>query len=138
MVCEVIVDRKNFLVNQPFDYSVPKDLEEVIKKGMRGIAEFNKIPLIGYVVNIKDHSEFKGLKPLIKILDIAPCLTEELLYLAYNMHKYYFSFYVNSLEAMIPQALKGKYETSVTINDSNIDKEILDLFSSKQSFILTK
>lgn len=138
MVLEIVVDRKALSVNRPFDYAVPKHLEEVVALGMRVIVNFANKNIIGYVVNIKDSSEHNKLKEIIGILDIIPCFTEELLSLANNMHKYYFCLYVKALETMIPAALRGSYKTIVYKTKEELPKEIDALFKKDELVLESK
>ncbi len=138
MVISVVVDRKTLSVNKPFDYAVAPALEDVIKVGMRVIINFNGKDLIGYIVEIKETSEFAKLKEVNQVLDVIPCFTEELLYLAYNIHKYYFCLYVKALETMIPQALRASYKTIVHKISDDIPEDINILFNKNEVFTLER
>lgn len=139
MVVSVIVDRKSFSVNQSYDYNIASYLEPVIQKGMRVIVDFANKKLVGYVVDIKVDSEFSKLKTIYQVLDVKPCLTEELLSLAYKMHKYYFCLYVTALETMIPQALRGKYDTVIKALDiERLPFDLRLMFNKNNEYVLEK
>ncbi len=138
MVVEVVVDRKTLSVNKPYDYLIDPKLEGFIQVGMRVLVNFHGKNLIGYIVNIKETSDFPTLKIIYEVLDVVPCLTEELLYLAYHMHKYYFCLYIKTLELMIPQALRAKYSTNVIKLSNDLDYNINNLFNNRDEFVLTK
>ena len=57
-----------------FTYSVPKDLQNIIKPGMRAVAPFGKRTLTGFIINLSDKTELKKqeIKPISDILDDKP------------------------------------------------------------------
>ena len=110
MIASVVVDCKINTVNRTFDYVVPSCFISTIAKGQRVYVPFGKQNLLGIVVDLKEDSNVTGLKEIYDILDLVPCLNEELIELAKNMHQYYFSLYITCLLTMIPAALRVKYE----------------------------
>ena len=128
MIASVVVDVKTDAVNRTFDYLVPDILVSSIKVGQRVKVSFKTRKVLGFVVGLKETSEFAKLKPIEELLDIIPCLNEELVQLAYNMHKYYFSLFITCLLTMIPAALRAKYDKRFVSNNQDLPEEIKDLF----------
>ena len=137
MFASVIVDIKNKQVNRTFDYIIPDKFIGILKVGSRCIVPFGHIKRTGYIIDIKEETTVtKNLKEILDIIDYNPILNKEFIDLGIYMANHYFSFYSTCLEAMIPQALRMKYEKiAIKVNDiSNL--QINDLFKKKDSIRL--
>ena len=131
MIAEVIVDVLNKQVNRSFDYVIPSHLENIIKVGYRVHIPFGNMKRMGFVVKIKDDTNYSTskLKSIIDTIDIYPVLNEEFIDIAKFIAENNFSFYANALQTMIPSALKVKYKRVAIIkNKDGLSKEALDLF----------
>ena len=139
MIASVVVDCKIDTVNRTFDYIVPPCFLNSIKIGQRVYVPFGKQNLLGIVVELKEESDLSELKEIYDILDLVPCLNEELIVLAKNMHEYYFSLYITCLLTMIPQALRIKYDKIfVTDNMELLPFDVKGLFKNNQFKYETK
>lgn len=130
MIAEVIIDVLNKQLNRSFDYIIPEFLEGIIKVGYRVHVPFGNTKRVGFVVGIKDESEYsKKLKPITDVIDVYPVLNEEFIELAKFIAENDFSFYATALQTMIPSALKVKYQRiAKIINKDNISNEAKALF----------
>src|SRR5690554_1634407 len=130
MIASVIVDVKVKNLNRPFSYIVPKYFVNIIEKGMRVKVPFGYREVLGYVIDIHEDNEQMELKPLSDVLDIIPSLTEELLELAIYMSKETSSYLISCIQAMLPPAIKAKYQKKVVKlgKTSSLDKYFLDKF----------
>lgn len=137
MVCEVIVDIGARSVNKPFDYHIPPYLEGVLEVGCRVKVFFNGRLLWGVVIKIKDHSSFTKLADVIGVLDIIPTLNQELIDIAYKMHKNYLSHFIRCLDVMIPNALKVNYQKILEIQDRNGFSNTLQKLFPKDKMVIT-
>ena len=139
MIASVVVDCKIDSVNRTFDYQVPPCFLESIQVGQRVYVPFGKQNLLGIVVGLKEESKLSNLKEIYDILDLVPCLNEELIRLAKNMHEYYFSLYITCLLTMIPQALRVKYEKVFETTDAKaLPLDIQGLFTNGKFVYQTK
>ena len=139
MIASVVVDCKIDTVNRTFDYLVPPCFTSSIAIGQRVYVPFGKQNLLGIVVELKDESGFNNLKEIYDILDLVPCLNEELIMLAKNMHEYYFSLYITCLLTMIPQALRVNYDKVFICDDlSLLPLDIQMLFTDNKFIYQTK
>lgn len=139
MIASVVVDCKIDSVNRTFDYIVPPCFLESIQIGQRVYVPFGGRNLLGIVVGLKEESQFPNLKEIYDILDLVPCLNEELIMLAKNMHEYYFSLYITCLLTMIPQALRVKYDKQFIADDINLlPLDIRTLFKNNKFVYETK
>lgn len=131
MIAEVIVDVLNKQVNRSFDYVIPPHLESIIKVGYRVHVPFGNMKRMGFVVNIKDNTDYacKRLKEIIDTIDIYPVLNYEFIDIAKFIAENNFSFYATALQTMIPSALKVKYKRVAIIkNKDGLSNEALNLF----------
>lgn len=118
MYAKVIVDVPAKQTNRPFDYSVPKALQEWVAVGSRVSVPFGPRKLQGFVVQLDDRTDMdpSKIKPITEILDLSPPLTPDLVQLAHWISRTYLCHEITALQAMIPGALKAKYERHVRVN----------------------
>ena len=76
MVAEVIADISNSEIDRIFDYEIGS-LE--IGAGFRVLVPFGRFETEGYVVAVKEKSEYPNLKPIIRALDDKAVISEEML-----------------------------------------------------------
>ena len=67
MIASVLVDVKAKEVDRTFDYLVPAILEHVIEVGQRVKVQFGPRLIMGYVLELKDKSEYDKLKSIKEI-----------------------------------------------------------------------
>ncbi|WNQ13668.1 primosomal protein N' [Paenibacillus aurantius] len=119
MFAKVIVDVPAKQTNRPFDYTVPDSLSPWIEVGSRVGVPFGPRILQGFVVGLSDRTDLspKKLKPVDHVMDLYPPLTPELVELAHWMSRTYLCHELSALQAMVPAALKAKYERYITVNE---------------------
>ena len=118
MIASILVDVKAKEVDKTFDYKVPTYLENVIEIGQRVKVPFGPRLIMGYVLNIKNTSEYNKLKEIKDILDITPSLTEELINLGHELSISNTSPLVSIYQVMLPSALKSKYKKKLKAKDT--------------------
>ena len=139
MYAEVIIDIKNKQVNRSFDYIIPSYLEGIIAVGSRVYVPFGKQKRMGYVLKIKDTTEVvRELKEISDLIDYKPILNEEFMEMAKYISIHDFSFYSTSLDAMIPQALRMKYEKIVKWVTDSLDDSLKKHFKLKKEVSLSR
>lgn len=133
-VARVIVDVPASVVNQTFDYHIPKRFMSIIQPGMRVIIPFGPRKISGFVMDIIAESEFDQLKDIIDVLDLSPVLTEELITVGKWLAEDTVSLYITTFQAMLPQVLKAKYDKEVEkIADHLLNEELELLFKNKRT-----
>lgn len=120
MFAQVIVDVPAKGTNRVFDYAIPPSLKFAVEAGSRVEVPFGGRVLQGYVIGLTDHTSYADskLKPIIRMLDLEPPLTEELVTLARWMSDTYLCHLASALGAMLPGALKGKTERFVVLGEA--------------------
>ncbi|RDI47510.1 primosomal protein N' [Falsibacillus pallidus] len=132
-IANVIVDVPAMQTDRTFDYLIPEKWEGSIMPGMRVIVPFGPRKIQGYVTGIKSSSDFSKLKQIEEPLDLYPVLNEELLELGRWLTEKTLSFKVSVYQAMLPAAMKAKYEKIISvIHPEKISKELIGLFNGKQ------
>ena len=134
MIAEVIVSSNASELNRGFDYGIPDGLEVSI--GMRVLVPFGRRKQyeIGYIVGIKDSSDFKC-KDIIRIVDTV--FDEKHYLLAKFVSDRYFCTLSDAIKLLVPPGtsnnidnVKAKNERWIRLIDENID--ISKIKSDKQ------
>ncbi len=131
MYAEVLVDITHQAVDQVFDYEIPEMLEENIAIGQRVKVPFAGRTITGFVVSTKNETHLEKVKPIDTIMDLIPYFNNERLTLSKTLSFYHVYPRVAYLNAMIPSALKMRYETVYTILDEPSLPEVLKPFVTK-------
>ncbi len=130
-IAQVIVDVPSLGTDRVFDYAIPKKWEGMIQPGMRVAVPFGPRSIQGFVVKLSEHTEIEKIKNIIQPLDLAPVLNEELLLLGSWMAKETISYKVSVFHAMLPVAMKAKYEKVIKKKDGS-SLLLEGLFEDKQ------
>jgi primosomal protein N' (replication factor Y) len=119
------------------DYSIPPRLETRLAVGQRvrvPLGRRNR-PALGYVIAIKDRSDFPRVKPLIEIEDERVLVTPGLMDLSRWMSRYYCAPLGTVLDSVIPAAVKKRigmgYVQMVRLAKSR--EEIQELFEKTKA-----
>jgi primosomal protein N' (replication factor Y) (superfamily II helicase) len=135
-VASVIVDVPAKQTDKPFDYLIPNKWIGTIKPGMRVIVPFGPRKIQGFVISIKAQSDFQTLKEIIEPMDLVPVLNQELLDLGHWLTENTLCFKIAAFQAMLPAALKAKYEKKVKLANHSGVEDLPD--SLKSVFIKTE
>ena len=126
MYVDVLCEIGAKAVDNIFEYSVPKELENNIKIGIRVNIPFGKMNLEGFIVNIKNNVNYdkNKIKDIVSIIDIEPVLNEEMLKLGKYMSDSLLCSMISSYQVMLPKALKAKAGTDIKIKYSRYLRRI--------------
>ncbi|WHX42224.1 primosomal protein N' [Mesobacillus sp. AQ2] len=131
-IASVIVDVPAKQTDKTFDYKIPDKFLEVIKPGTRVIVPFGPRKIQGFVTELKDQSSFSKLRSIVEPLDLTPVLNEELLKLGEWLTEHTLSYKISSYQAMLPAALKAKYEKKIVLAKgtelNSLPKNLAELF----------
>lgn len=130
-IAQVIVDVPSLGTDRVFDYAVPKKWEGMIRPGMRVAVPFGPRSIQGFVVRLKERSDVDNIKNIKQPLDLAPVLNTELLKLGSWMAEETLSYKISVFHAMLPVAMKAKYEKTIRRTD-NANLLLDGLFEGKQ------
>ena len=107
MIIGVLVELSNKNIDRVFDYSVPSNLRDKIKLGIRVKVPFGFMELEGFIVEIKNGSSIE-VKDILGVVDEDIVLNEELLELGKRMQENTLSTLISCYQVMLPKALKAK------------------------------
>jgi primosomal protein N' (replication factor Y) len=117
MIAKVIVDVPAMQTDRPFDYLIPEDYCDLMQPGIRVIVPFGPRNVQGFVIAIEPYTEERKLRPIQKLLDVEPILNKELLQLGQWLTEQTLSYQISSFQAMLPAALKAKYEKEIVLKN---------------------
>lgn len=143
----VIVDVKASAVNRLFHYSIPEHIGRV-RLGHRVLVPFGSRKVEAYVVELVDQValEPERIKPIIRLLDPEPILTDEHLAVASWMVKEYAGLYAQALQCFLPTGTRygkervgGRQQLEVTLAQPQLVEEYLQCLpprAAKQRAVL--
>ena len=120
MYASVIVSVTSKDVNRLFDYKVPDHLRNVIKVGHRVFVPFGPRHIQAYVMALNEISDVpeNKVKEIVKVMDVEPVLTTELVSLSKKLANYYIEPYISVIETILPAAFKTKAKKVLHLNDN--------------------
>ncbi|PLT34262.1 primosomal protein N' [Bacillus sp. V5-8f] len=133
-IASVIVDVPAKQTDREFDYAIPRKWEHIVQPGMRVIVPFGPRMVQGFVTGLKNVTDAKKLREMKEILDLEPVLNEELLNLGGWLTEETMCFKITALQAMLPAALKAKYEKVLRISTGRyeeLEENVRDVFKKK-------
>ncbi|OAK72600.1 primosomal protein N' [Lederbergia galactosidilytica] len=132
MIAEVIVDVPALGTDKVFDYVIPEKWLNIVEPGMRVAVPFGPRLIQGFVMEVKRESSLKKLKEIKELLDLTPVLNKELLGLGQWIANETLSFKISAFHAMLPAAMKAKYEKYIRRTKLETDPELESLFLSQE------
>lgn len=130
LVAEVLILRRARQLAEPFDYSVPSEFREKLTAGMLVRVPLRHSEAVGLVTALKEEkSRFKELelKPLIEILEGAPCLQPYQVEVLKWLSEYYIESPGSVVSLFFPQSLPSSLEKVVSLRSSDAPPEIYRL-----------
>jgi primosomal protein N' (replication factor Y) len=97
-------------IDKSLDYAIPPKLLPLIKVGQRVRVPLgrNNRPSSGYVISIREHSDYPKIKKLLSVEDARVLVPPRLMELSRWMSRYYCTPLGTVLESVIPSAVKKK------------------------------
>ncbi|MCM8792384.1 MAG: primosomal protein N' [Candidatus Omnitrophica bacterium] len=93
-------------IEGPFDYYVPKNLENRIAVGKRVFVPFRKQRMVGYVIRIKNFSSIRNIKSILAVIDEMPVLDIKSLKLSKSISRYYYCSWGEAIDLVLPTLLR--------------------------------
>jgi primosomal protein N' (replication factor Y) (superfamily II helicase) len=128
-----------------FTYSVPAELENSAKIGVRAVAPFGKRTLTGFIISLSDQTSVKEeIKSISDILDEQPILTNKNLEFYKWLSDYYLSSLGEALKLAVPYGTEVESKKKLIINSeisfsllkkekdqNSLRAKVLKIFSEK-------
>ena len=115
MVVSVLVEVN---IDKVFDYNVPDRLKDSIKIGIRVLVPFGNRSLEGFIINIKNDSNYE-LKDVLEVIDDNAILNEELLALGKEISRNNICNLTSVYQSMLPVGLKASKDRKISIRKNN-------------------
>lgn len=124
MIAEIIVDYRSKQVDRAFDYRVPEELCDKITIGSRVIVPFSRSnkEVEGFCVGIKEKSEGKKLKSIIKTANDTNAFDEDMLSLIEWLHKRTLAPYLDIIHTVVPAGTAVKSKEWILLNGGEEQK----------------
>ena len=119
-IARVVIDVRTKALDRTFDYVVPTELATPVKPGHRVLVSFGNVRTLGYVMSViatrmkGDAEEERKLKPILKVMDEEPMLTEELLRLVDWLCFRYVCTRLEAIESILPGVFRQEKETEAS------------------------
>ena len=139
MYASITIDVLTSHLNDTYTYHVPEELERYIGIGSRVIVDFGVRKVLGYVIELKNDTDYEGqVRDIVEVLDYSKELSEEQIEIAKKISSDTKSPLIHALDCLVPSFLKTKYRKFVTIkNEEELDPNILMLFGDKKRISLS-
>lgn len=117
-IAKIAVSSAVYVIDQPYDYLIPNEMEESIQPGVRVLVPFGSgnRGTDGVVLAVEEESQHGGaLKAIDACLDERPVLTEKAIQLAIWMRERYFCTLYDCVNAMLPAGLHFSLRDTLTL-----------------------
>ncbi len=110
-----------------FTYSVPKELEEFVKVGVRAVAPFGKRTLTGFIINIPDSISLKRdeVKPITDVLDDRAIFTKKSIKFYEWLAEYYLCSLGEALKLLVPQGTDVESKKKIVVDKEFVNELLL-------------
>lgn len=117
VVVSVVIQNSTREYDKFYDYTVPENLCDFIRPGVRVLVSFGKGSSMreAFVIEVKENSELPELKEISQIIDETPVLSDELIELSRYMRKRYTCTYDMAIRCMLPAGLGLMYREEVIL-----------------------
>lgn len=134
----IVIDLKNKNIDKLYDYIVPINFQNKIKKGMRVLVPFGEQIRMGIVFDILENSEL-ATKEIVEIYDEEVVLSDASWLMFDILKKNNISIIQKLIETIIPEELWIEYQKEVTLikEYNSLDNDYLsELFKNRKKRIL--
>ncbi|WP_449539959.1 primosomal protein N' [Ferdinandcohnia sp. Marseille-Q9671] len=123
-IASIIVDVPAMQTDRTFDYLIPEKWKDIVVPGMRVVVPFGPRKVQGFVMSLSNEAEVNKLKEIHSLLDLTPALNQELLHIGKWLTEKTLCFTVSALQAMLPSAMRAKYEKEIKLLDTQRRTEL--------------
>lgn len=137
LVAKVAIARAAYSFDSEYSYIVPDEMKELIRSGSRVIVPFgngNKRTM-GFVTRLYESCEFnEKLKPLSKLVDSQPLVTEEMMRIIFWLKENTFCTFFDAYKSVVPTGFSYNFSqhyalANTVIPDSELDEKELNVIN---------
>lgn len=114
MIANIVIDIAHHEVNKPFDYLIPKRLENKLQLGMRVKVSFHNALRLGVIIGFSHTSYYEELKEIEAIDTYAPILNQSRFDVMQNLVHNFAMTYHEALMLLTPLAFQMKFKYVIT------------------------
>ena len=110
-----------------FTYSVPKELDEFVKVGVRAVAPFGKRTLTGFIINTPNSTSLKKdeVKFISEILDDRPIFNNKTIKFYEWLADYYLCSLGEALKLLVPQGTEVETKRKIVVDKEFVQELLL-------------
>jgi primosomal protein N' (replication factor Y) len=105
----------NLPIERSYTYSIPPDLTEHVKPGVRVSVRLRKRPATGFVTAVSEQAPDKEIKPIDDVLDPEPLLDDVLLKLTRWISDYYLCSWGQALDCALPPGMRLSSRSHISL-----------------------
>lgn len=117
-IAKVLIDSPVMALDTLFDYEIPEQWAAMAALRSRVIVPIQKRMTVGFIWDFADHSEYDNLRPIEKVVDVFPLLTETQYRLVDWMAAHYFCNRAEVVRLCLPPGSRLEKEDGFRINCS--------------------
>ncbi|MDQ2087149.1 primosomal protein N' [Herbivorax sp. ANBcel31] len=119
-IAVVVISNSTRKFDKEYHYIIPHELLDLINTGIRVIVPFGRSDrhIEGYVFDIIEKTEIKGLKKIKDFIDRKPLLSYSMIRLARWMKKRYICTYSDVIRSMLPPGIGVKSSKTVVLKNN--------------------
>ena len=116
----IVLEKTTYSFDKPYDYAVPSALAEKCKPGCRVVVPFGKgnTERQGLILSVEDADNTDNLKSVIRVADVEPVLSDEMLKMCEWFHQTLFCTYFDAVNMLLPAGISLKMVEKLSVNNS--------------------
>jgi len=140
LYARVAVSSIHYGIDRPYDYMIPRSMEEYLRPGMRVIVPFGlgNRKSEAMVLQISDKTGFDNVKSILRVLDNEPVLSREMINLLLRLREICFCTFYDILKAALPAGLWFHLEQKLRIVPGAVVEDGGGIYSEQERIILEK
>ena len=120
----------NLPVDSLFTYSIPNSIQNEVKIGSRVLAPFGNRNITGVVLEFPEKSDLKKIRPVTKILDAEPIISQEMIDFCRWISKYYVCPIGEVVFSAVPKGILIESKILYSVNPESNANNLTDLQST--------
>ena len=129
IVAKVAISRASYSFDALYSYSVPEELAQKVKSGVRVLVPFGRgnRKAVGFVARTYTEAEYNDkLKPIISVVDGESLVTEEMMRIIMWLKENTFCTYYDAYKSVVPTGFSYTFSQHYSLVNTYIDEDTLN------------
>ena len=129
IVAKVAISRASYSFDALYSYSVPEELAQKVKSGVRVLVPFGRgnRKAVGFVARTYTEAEYNDkLKPVISVVDGESLVTEEMMRIIMWLKENTFCTYYDAYKSVVPTGFSYTFSQHYSLVNTYIDEDTLN------------